>query len=318
MAYEQLLIERITEQMSIQQQADTSTMKTIRPFCNCKKDFCDKMHGKECGAEVKRLTGLTVLCKEKTHDDMDLNMCDFDKGYKTLAHFEPVHEILLVPVSHVTNEDLIIDGKFWRVCVIMIIRLENLVLNLDTTFRGMVVSKIAWNFGEWESRVGGSTTSELGPLDRCHGHAHFQVVLNAWEILSTTYPVLRGRTKTPEEYLEQRLGEIRALLDHARVDCQTEAMSVVSEQMAETNKNMVAMNNNMAETNKYMAEMNKNMAEMSKNMAEMSKTMAEMNKHMAEMSKNMAVMSSNIAASNTNSTESTNILRQIAQSMKQQ
>ena len=149
MSYEQMLMEHIAERNSEDSLADSTRIEEIPPVCRCQTPkSCTKVHNaKECRVELKRLTGTKGYCKEVIHPLMVVPIV-CDQKFRSLARFEPVRELLLVPIDHIPNEDLIVEKDFWSLCVITIIRLENLIRERDATFRGIVVSKISLNFGE--------------------------------------------------------------------------------------------------------------------------------------------------------------------------
>lgn len=101
-------------------------------------------------------------------------------------------------------------------------------------------------------------------------------------MLSEAFSVLRGRTKKPEEYLDQRLQEVQELLQHARSDSQFKILHRMSENIDTISTNIGTISTKIATISTNIDTMSTNMATISTNMATVATKMNEISHNTAE------------------------------------
>lgn len=122
------------------------------------KIFCKK-------GNVPQQTKKPTLCNWYAEDERVVKNCG---DYVILSRQEHVREILIVPITHKTNRESVVDVSFWRFIV------DNVVNQFLKKFHlSYPVECYAINFGRWESE----TAKDKNALE-CHAHFHIHLDKN--------------------------------------------------------------------------------------------------------------------------------------------
>lgn len=166
----------------------------------CKNGHHAKIYCKE--ANTKRKNGISIACNWHARDELVLDNFLEDPAYVVAARPTPTRDILVCPIDHVTNIELVKSEPFWKIILITITKLQ------DLTKIQCPIEMISINFGLWETQQ-----SEDKNAIGCHGHFHLNLTESGMKALQTVKEYenpLRGRNGHPDDYREKDIERLES------------------------------------------------------------------------------------------------------------
>lgn len=111
-----------------------------------------------CNHQVTLSVGSQIPCEHFVSQQLVILN---ENGYVVGLKREPIRQLTMSPLEHLTNRQLVVKAKFWKNA-----------LNLCNLYGG---HEVTLNFGKWE------TVESKNPyIMDCHGHAHINIDLENW------------------------------------------------------------------------------------------------------------------------------------------
>jgi hypothetical protein len=127
--------------------------------------------------------------------------------YVVLSRQDHVREILVAPLDHKTNRELIVNRVFWNTTLKEVVK-DFLWKFREETNPTYPVECYSINFGSWESE----TAKDKNALE-CHAHFHLhlnKVVVHNME-QTKDYPAIHGKVNDPFQYRMKDCVELETL-----------------------------------------------------------------------------------------------------------
>jgi len=163
--------------------------------------------------------------------------------YIILSRQKHVRNLLISPINHRTNRDLVKDSSFWEWILGDVINKFLLIICKNP----YPVERFAINFGKWESE-----TSKDENVIECHDHFHLHITRKVVHKMEqkqdinghAMYPAIHGKINDPIQYSLKNYKE----LETSRLS----GLEIVS-----INQELVNLNRKLDEMDKKFDEMNK-------------------------------------------------------------